>query len=91
MQTVMMRIVRATVLPVAVLGSLTAGPAASAQEDTGRAGAAVSCGPAASTLLEELLWTDEVFDRATPGSPAQFRARESADALRTKISGTGGR
>lgn len=39
----------------------------------------------AVSLVEELLWTEAVFRRADPGSPAQFRARESADGLRDRL------
>ena len=39
----------------------------------------------AVSLVEELLWTEGVFTRADPGSPAQFRARESADELRYRL------
>ena len=38
------------------------------------------------SLTEQLTWTEQVFKNATPGSPAQFRARESADSLRERIS-----
>ena len=35
----------------------------------------------AEVTLLELAWTESVFGGATPGSPDQFRGRESADAL----------
>lgn len=38
-------------------------------------------------VIQELLWTEETFAAATPGSAAQFRARESADALQMKLHG----
>ncbi len=37
------------------------------------------------SMTEELLWTQQVFQGATAGSPAQWRARESADALAARI------
>jgi hypothetical protein len=37
------------------------------------------------STTEELAFTERVFSGATPGSPAQFRARESADALRAQL------
>ncbi len=57
-------------------GSVAVAPAAPAQEDPERA-----------RLVEELEWTQEVFHNATPGWPAQFRARESADHLRASLGG----
>ena len=36
-------------------------------------------------LAAELQYVDGVFAQATPGSPAQFRAREGADALREEL------
>ena len=39
----------------------------------------------AVSLVEELLRTEAIFRRADPGSPAQFRARESADELRYRV------
>jgi hypothetical protein len=59
---------------VLAVGSITLGPAAAGQEDAERV-----------RLAQELQWTEDVFREATPGSPAQFRARESADALRLKL------
>ncbi len=40
---------------------------------------------AAVSVVEEILWTEEKFHNGTPGSAAQFRARESADALRERL------
>ena len=40
---------------------------------------------AAVSLVEQLLRTEAVFRVADPGSPAQFRARESADDLRYRL------
>ena len=39
----------------------------------------------AVSLVDELLRTEAVFRDANPGSPAQFRARESADELRYRL------
>ena len=50
-----------------------------------RAGTAYDRLSAEASLIEEVIWTQSVFDGATPGSPAQFRAREASDALRWKL------
>ncbi len=70
MGTTIMRILAG----VLAVGSIALGPAASGQQDAEKA-----------RLAQELEWTEDVFRQATPGSPAQFRARESADALRLKL------
>ena len=51
----------------------------------GRAVAAHDRLSAEASVIEEILWTESKFDGATPGSPAQFRAREASDALRWKL------
>jgi len=51
----------------------------------GRAAAAYDRLSAEASVIEELAWTESRFDGATPGSPAQFRAREAADTLRSKL------
>lgn len=50
-----------------------------------RAGATYDRLSAEASVIEEIIWTESVFDGATPGSPAQFRAREASDALRWKL------
>ena len=51
----------------------------------GRAVAAHDRLSAEASVIEEIVWTESKFDGATPGSPAQFRAREASDALRWKL------
>ena len=51
----------------------------------GRAAAAFARLSAEASVIDEIVWTESKFDGATPGSPAQFRAREAADALRWNL------
>lgn len=41
-------------------------------------------------LTDRLVYVEEVFANGTPGSPAQFRAREEADSLREQLCSIGG-
>ena len=41
-------------------------------------------------LTDRLAYVEGVFANATPGSPAQFRAREEADSLREQLCSIGG-
>ena len=74
-----------TLVAAAVTGSLATGPAASAPQDSAPGGYKA----ADRDLTEQLVRTEAVFHKATPGSPAQFRAREEADKLWGKLSSTG--
>lgn len=81
MRTKTVQILRATVVAGLVAGSLAAGPMASARQETAPGG----CTAADRKLIGELVRTEAVFQKATPGSPAQFRARESADDLWARL------
>ena len=81
MRTRTLKAVRATVVAGLVTGALAAGPVASAPQEPGPGG----CTTADRKLIEELVRTEAVFHKATPGSPAQFRSLEAAYELREKL------
>ena len=81
MHTRTVKAVRATVVAGLVAGALVAGPVASARQEPPSGG----CTAADRKLIEELVRTEAVFQKATAGSPAQFRAREAAYDLREKL------
>ncbi len=81
MRTKLKLAVRSTLVAALVAGSLAARPLASAGQDSTAGG----CTATDHELIEQLMRTESVFSNGTPGSAAQFRARESAYELWEKL------
>ena len=77
-------VLRATLVAAAVTGSLATGPVASARQDSPGC-----CTTADRNRIEELVRTEAICHNATPGSAAQFRAREEAYKLWATLFPTG--
>lgn len=85
MRTNTRRVLQATLVAAAVTGSLASGTFAFARQDPTPGG----CTAADRKLVEQLVRTEAVFHNGTPGSAAQFRAREEAYKLWETLFPTG--